>query len=186
MSERDIKEYVSKNPNVKFLRTMQSLTLKSVFLILVTLILRYQNVKIKSNPMNREDLRLVEFTVIEKSKPKKGKKTVKKEKKKIGLFHLWGTNVNGKGNEKFYGLIEDAQTGSLLEVSFKDIRFLNEDEIEELTEEALEEAEELFIELDETTEFPAEAVLTEEATAGVPAETTTEEKPKRAPRSKKA
>lgn len=132
--------------------------------------------------MNREDLRLVEFTVIEKSKPKKGKKTVKKEKKKIGLFHLWGTNVNGKGNEKFYGLIEDAETGSLLEVSFKDIRFLNEDEIEELTEAALEEAEELFIELEETTEIPAEAVLTEETTP----EAATEEKPKRAPRAKKA
>ncbi|WP_116789915.1 hypothetical protein [Flavobacterium psychrotrophum] len=136
--------------------------------------------------MNREDLRLVAFTVIEKSKPKKGKKTVKKEKKKIGLFHLWGTNVNGKGNEKFYGLIEDAETGNLLEVSFKDIRFLNEDEVEELAEAALEAEEELFIELEETTEVAAEAVLTEETAAEVAAEAATAEKPKRAPRAKKA
>lgn len=141
--------------------------------------------------MNREDLRLVEFTVIEKSKPKKGKKTVKKEKKKIGLFHLWGTNVNGKGNEKFYGLIEDAQTGSLLEVSFKDIRFLNDDEVEELTEAMLEEAEELFIELEESgdsedTVSTEETPATADAPIELPAETTTAEKPKRAPRTKKA
>jgi len=137
--------------------------------------------------MNREDLRLVEFTVIEKSKPKKGKKTVKKEKKKIGLFHLWGTNVNGKGNEKFYGLIEDAENGSLLEVSFKDIRFLNEDEVEELTEAALEEAEELFIEIEENATAANDEVATEaaatEATSAIHA---VEEKPVRASRSKKA
>ncbi len=92
--------------------------------------------------MNREDLRLVEFTIVEKTKAKKGKKTQKKEIKKYGYFHLWGTNVNGKGNEKFFGLIEEATTGSLLEVAYKDIRFLSEAETEEYFEAAEDVAEE--------------------------------------------
>jgi hypothetical protein len=92
--------------------------------------------------MNREDLRVVQFTVIEKTKAKKGKKTQKKEKKKYGYFHLWGTNVNGKGNEKFFGLVEEAVSGSLLEVSYKDIRFLSEAETEEYFEEAEADSEE--------------------------------------------
>jgi len=145
--------------------------------------------------MNREDLRVVEFTVIEKSKPKKGKKTVKKEKKKIGLFHLWGTNVNGKGNEKFFGLIEEVSTGFLLEISYKDIRFLNEEELEELADNALAEADALLNDADETIEFLDEVMAEDKATPteDAPAEaTSTEEtaadeapaKPKRAPRKK--
>jgi hypothetical protein len=141
--------------------------------------------------MNREDLRVVEFTVIEKSKPKKGKKPVKKEKKKIGLFHLWGTNVNGKGNEKFFGLIEEAGTGFLLEISYKDIRFLNEDEIEELADEALAAADALLDEADEVMEYLDEVIAETEA-AAEPEISATEEtpaaeapaKPKRAPRKK--
>jgi|GEM_PF-3554001 len=144
--------------------------------------------------MNREDLRVVEFTVIEKSKPKKGKKTVKKEKKKIGLFHLWGTNVNGKGNEKFFGLIEEVSTGFLLEISYKDIRFLNEEELEELADNALAEADALLNDADETIEFLDEVMAEDKAAAtDAPAEATPTEEtpatetpaaPKRAPRKK--
>ena len=141
--------------------------------------------------MNREDLRVVEFTVIEKSKPKKGKKTVKKEKKKIGLFHLWGTNVNGKGNEKFFGLIEEVGTGFLLEISYKDIRFLNEDEIEELADEALAAADALLDEADEVIDYLDEVLADTEATPAAEEAPATEEiapeapaKPKRAPRKK--
>lgn len=91
--------------------------------------------------MIKEDLRLVEYTVTEKSKSKKTKKTTSKTKKKIGLFHAWGTTTNGKGKEQFFGLVEDTQTGKLLEVSYKNIRFINEADLEifakaeELTEE---------------------------------------------------
>lgn len=144
--------------------------------------------------MNREDLRVVEFTVIEKSKPKKGKKTVKKEKKKIGLFHLWGTNVNGKGNEKFFGLIEEVSTGFLLEISYKDIRFLNEEELEEMADNALAEADALLSEADETIEFLDKVIAEDKAAAAeAPAEATSTEEaqaaetpaaPKRAPRKK--
>ncbi|MFP9100293.1 hypothetical protein ACLI09_14680 [Flavobacterium sp. RHBU_24] len=140
--------------------------------------------------MNREDLRVVEFTVIEKSKPKKGKKTVKKEKKKIGLFHLWGTNVNGKGNEKFFGLIEEVSTGYLLEISYKDIRFLNEEELEELADNALAEADALLSEADETIDFLDEVIAEDKASEAeaAPAEETPAEEtpaaPKRAPRKK--
>ncbi|WP_297333359.1 hypothetical protein [Flavobacterium sp.] len=91
--------------------------------------------------MIKEDLRLVEYTVTEKSKSKKTKKTTSKTKKKIGLFHAWGTTTNGKGKEQFFGLVEDTQTGKLLEVSYKNLRFINEADLEifaeteELTEE---------------------------------------------------
>jgi hypothetical protein len=90
--------------------------------------------------MNREDLRPVEFTVIEKTKAKKGKKIEKTEVKKQGYFHLWGTNVNGKGNEKFFALIEDAQTGRLVEIDFKDVRFLSEAELSERFQQIIAEA----------------------------------------------
>lgn len=117
--------------------------------------------------MNREDLRLVEFTVVEKTKAKKGKKTTKKEVKKYGYFHLWGTNVNGKGNEKFFGLIEEAVTGSLLEVTYKDIRFLSEAEVEEYFEAAEAVAEENAETLQVVEEIIAEeAPATEETPAG--------------------
>ena len=96
--------------------------------------------------MSREDLRLVEFSVTEKTKSKKTKKTVSKTSKKIGYFHIWGTNVDGKGNEKFYGLIEEAKTGKLVEVNYKSIRFLSEAELdtmfEEIAEEIIDEANE--------------------------------------------
>ena len=128
--------------------------------------------------MNRDDLRMVEFTIIEKSKPKKGKKTQKKKKKKIGLFHLWGTNVNGKGNEKFYGLIEEENTGLLLEVSFKDIRFLSEDEIEELFDDAEADEEINAVESDDSSLFDIApenntGAENEEATSATPRRTRT-------------
>ncbi|KOS06821.1 hypothetical protein AM493_12895 [Flavobacterium akiainvivens] len=123
--------------------------------------------------MNREDLRLVEFTVVEKTKAKKGKKTTKKEVKKYGYFHLWGTNVNGKGNEKFFGLIEEAVSGSLLEITYKDIRFLSEAEVEEYHEaaevvaeenaETVAIVEEIIAEAEEATETPAQEAPAEEA-----------------------
>lgn len=89
--------------------------------------------------MSREDLRMVEFSVSEKTKSSKTKKTVSKTKKKLGYFHIWGTNIDGKGNEKFYGLIEEAKTGKLVEVSYKNIRFLSEAELDTMFEEAVEE-----------------------------------------------
>ncbi|ALM49355.1 hypothetical protein AMR72_10890 [Flavobacterium psychrophilum] len=105
--------------------------------------------------MNRTDLRLVQYSVTKKVKTKKSKKSTSKKVKAIGYFHIWGTNADKKGNEKFYALIEDANTGSLVEVAHKDVRFLTEDEIEMLynqAEEALIEAEE-----DVITEGPEEA-----------------------------
>jgi hypothetical protein len=123
--------------------------------------------------MNREDLRLVEFTIVEKTKAKKGRKTTKKEVKKYGYFHLWGTNVNGKGNEKFFGLIEEAATGSLLEITYKDIRFLSEAEVEEYVEAAeavAEENAETLVIVEEII-AQAEAPATEEAPAPEPAAT---------------
>ncbi len=83
--------------------------------------------------MNREDLRKVEFTVKEKAKSKKGKKSQKKQVKKVGLFHIW--NPDGKNKKKFYGLIEDVETGLLREVSYKDIRFLSDNESQPQQEE---------------------------------------------------
>lgn len=124
--------------------------------------------------MNREDLRPVEFTVVEKTKAKKGKKIEKTEVKKQGYFHLWGTNVNGKGNEKFFALIEDAQTGSLVEVDFKDIRFVSEAELEARFQQAPEEA---------NTEV--EAIVAEEAPAAeAVAETPAAEDAATAPKAK--
>ncbi|MES2484962.1 MAG: hypothetical protein V4581_03325 [Bacteroidota bacterium] len=135
--------------------------------------------------MNREDLRVVEFTVIEKTKAKKGKKTQKKAKKLFGFFHLWGTNVNGKGNERFFGLVEEAVTGSLLEVSYKDIRFLSEAEIEEYHETAEAEAEETteaVIVIEEIVAAPAVPAADETETAqpdaAAPAKPKTVRKPK--------
>lgn len=83
--------------------------------------------------MNREDLRKVEFTVREKVKSKKGKKGQKKQVKKNGLFHIW--NPDGKNKKKFYGLVEDVETGLLREVSYKDIRFVNDNEAQPQQEE---------------------------------------------------
>ena len=83
--------------------------------------------------MNREDLRKVEFTVKEKAKSKKGKKSQKKQVKKVGLFHIW--NADGKNKKKFYGLVEDVETGLLREVSYKDIRFLSDNESQPQQEE---------------------------------------------------
>jgi hypothetical protein len=132
--------------------------------------------------MNREDLRLVEFTVVEKTKAKKGKKTTKKEVKKYGYFHLWGANVNGKGNEKFFGLIEEAVSGSLLEITYKDIRFLSEAEAEEYFEaaEAAEENAETLLVVEEIIADEAPAT-TEAPAAEAPA---TEAKPKTTRRKK--
>ncbi|MBF00640.1 hypothetical protein [Flavobacterium coralii] len=103
--------------------------------------------------MIKEDLRLVEYTVTEKSKSKKTKKTTSKTKKKIGLFHAWGTTTNGKGKEQFFGLVEDTQTGKLLEVSYKNIRFISEADLE-----IIAEAEELTEEETSTEAETAEAV----------------------------
>ncbi|MFL9845242.1 hypothetical protein [Flavobacterium rhizosphaerae] len=115
--------------------------------------------------MNREDLRPVAFTVTEKVK--KGKKTATKTKTKSGYFHLWGSVVDKKGKEEFYALVEDAKTGKLLEVSFKDIRFVNE-----ITEEIFIEAFE-----GEVNETEATPETTEANAEQVPAETASEVTP---------
>lgn len=102
--------------------------------------------------MNRTDLRLVQYSVTKKVKTKKSKKSTSKKVKAIGYFHIWGTNADKKGNEKFYALIEDANTGNLVEVAHKDVRFLTEDEIEML----YNQAEEALIEAEADEEFVTE------------------------------
>ncbi|MDV6169574.1 hypothetical protein R1T16_14150 [Flavobacterium sp. DG1-102-2] len=103
--------------------------------------------------MNRTDLRLVQYSVTRKVKSKKSKKSTSKKVKSIGYFHIWGTNADKKGNEKFYALIEDANTGTLVEVAHKDVRFLTEDEIEMLYNQAEET---LLAEEEAVVEGPAE------------------------------
>ena len=100
--------------------------------------------------MNRTDLRLVEFSVTKKVKSKKSKKSTSKKIKAIGYFHIWGTNVDKKGNEKFFALIEDANTGNLVEIDSKYVRFLTDNQVETLYEMA--EKVLLADELVETTE----------------------------------
>ncbi|MCO6147501.1 hypothetical protein [Flavobacterium sp. NRK1] len=95
--------------------------------------------------MNRTDLRLVQYSVTTKVKGKKSKKSTSKKVKAIGYFHIWGANADKKGNEKFYALVEDANNGSLVEVAHKDVRFLTDDEIEML----YNQAEEVLIEEEE-------------------------------------
>lgn len=138
------------NSNVKFYLTTKDLTLKPYFSIFHTLILRYQIVNQTALSMNRTDLRLVEFSVTKKVKSKKSKKSTSKKIKAIGYFHIWGTNVDKKGNEKFFALIEDANTGNLVEIDSKYVRFLTDDQVETLYEMA--EKVLLADELVETTE----------------------------------
>ena len=104
--------------------------------------------------MSREDLRPVQYTVTEKTKAKKGKKSGTKKVKKVGYFHLWGSNADKKGKEKFFGLVEEA-TGKLLEVGYKDIKFLTEEQIDNLYVAAVEEADIHEI-IEEATEATAE------------------------------
>jgi hypothetical protein len=127
-----------------------------------------------------QEQRVVAYSVTEKTKSKKGKKSTK-EVSKIGLFHVW--SATGKGNKKFTGLVEDAQTGLLVEVNYKNIRFLSELEVEELTGAAITEAENLLEEIVTATENEAETTTEtpqpEETTEVVTNETTAEAKPKR-------
>ena len=82
--------------------------------------------------MSRADLRPVEFSITKRVVSKKSKKSSSAKVKGVGYFHLWGTDVDKKGKEAFFGLIEDANTGNLLEVSYKSIRFLSDYEVEDL------------------------------------------------------
>lgn len=110
--------------------------------------------------MYREELRVVRYTVIKKAEKKKSKKKETKKVKKVGLFHLWGREEDKKGKEVFFALVEDLETGDVVEVSSKNIRFLSDDEIDALTNESgmteeieIEEADEDFEnELDEEIE----------------------------------
>lgn len=86
--------------------------------------------------MVKDDLRLVEYSISQKGKSKKGKKRA--SGKKFGFFHAWGTAAGNKGKEKFFGLIEDTETGRLSEVGFKKIRFVDEFAVEEVITEAEE------------------------------------------------
>lgn len=103
--------------------------------------------------MSRADLRVVEYTVTQSVKSKKGKKSSKKVKL-AGFFHIWGSNADKKGKEKFFGLVEDANTGKLIEVDYKNIRFLSEAEIDGLYE---AEVEEIATAEEETTETASES-----------------------------
>ena len=107
--------------------------------------------------MNRTDLRLVQYSVTQKVKSKKSKKSTSKKVKAIGYFHIWGANADKKGNEKFYALIEDANTGSLVEVTHKDVRFLTEDEVEML----YNQTEEILLKEEVVAEGPAEEAKAE-------------------------
>jgi hypothetical protein len=107
--------------------------------------------------MNRTDLRLVQYSVTTKVKSKKSKKSTSKKVKSIGYFHIWGANADKKGNEKFYALIEDANTGNLTEVAHKDVRFLTEDEVEMI----FNQAEEVLLAEEAVAEGPAEAPTAE-------------------------
>ncbi|MFD2600760.1 hypothetical protein [Flavobacterium suzhouense] len=107
--------------------------------------------------MNRTDLRLVQYSVTQKVKSKKSKKSTSKKVKAIGYFHIWGANADKKGNEKFYALIEDANTGSLVEVAHKDVRFLTEDEVEML----YNQTEEILLKEEVVAEGPAEEAKAE-------------------------
>ncbi|RDI11945.1 hypothetical protein [Flavobacterium sp. AG291] len=107
--------------------------------------------------MNRTDLRLVQYSVTQKVKSKKSKKSTSKKVKAIGYFHIWGANADKKGNEKFYALIEDANTGSLVEVAHKDVRFLTEDEVEML----YNQTEEILLKEEAVAEGPAEEAKAE-------------------------
>lgn len=82
--------------------------------------------------MDRSDLRPVEFTITKKVISKKSRKSSSAKVKGIGYFHIWGTEVDKKGKEAFFGLIEDANTGNLVEVGYKSIRFLSDYEVEDL------------------------------------------------------
>ncbi|PZR24408.1 MAG: hypothetical protein DI539_00080 [Flavobacterium psychrophilum] len=107
--------------------------------------------------MNRTDLRLVQYSVTQKVKSKKSKKSTSKKVKAIGYFHIWGANADKKGNEKFYALVEDANTGSLTEVAHKDVRFLTEDEVEML----YNQVEEILLKEEVVAEGPAEEAKAE-------------------------
>jgi hypothetical protein len=106
--------------------------------------------------MNRTDLRLVQYAVTTKVKSKKSKKSTSKKVKSIGYFHIWGANADKKGNEKFYALIEDANTGTLVEAAHKDVRFLTDNEVEML----YNQTEEVLL-AEETVEGPAEEAKAE-------------------------
>ncbi|MFP9112969.1 hypothetical protein ACLI1A_03450 [Flavobacterium sp. RHBU_3] len=121
--------------------------------------------------MSQEELRIVEFLVTEKGRTKKGKKPSKKEVRKLGFFHVWATT--GKGTKKFTGLVEDAETGLLIEIGYKNIRFLSEAELDALTDAAIEEAEALIIADDIVAEAETASETAEQETPD--AENTAEE-----------
>lgn len=121
--------------------------------------------------MSQEELRIVEFLVTEKGRTKKGKKPSKKEVRKLGFFHVWATT--GKGTKKFTGLVEDAETGLLIEIGYKNIRFLSEAELDALTDAAIEEAEALIVADDIVAEAKTASGTAEQETLG--AENTAEE-----------
>ena len=104
--------------------------------------------------MDRADLRPVEFTITKKVISKKSKKSSSAKVKGIGYFHIWGTDVDKKGKETFFGLVEDANTGNLLEVSYKSIRFLSDYEVEDLYSVAGDEQALSEDEAAETPEMP--------------------------------
>ncbi len=106
--------------------------------------------------MYKDELRVVQFTITKKVEKKKSKKKESKKFKKLGLFHLWGREEDKKGKEIFFALVEELETGNVIEVASKNIRFLSDDEIEAITsdegvfekieiEEELEESEEELV-----------------------------------------
>lgn len=113
--------------------------------------------------MDKTDLRPVEFTITKKVVSKKSKKSSSAKVRGIGYFHIWGTEVDKKGKEVFFGLVEDANTGNLLEVGYKNIRFLSDYEVEDLYSVAEAEGEAITEEESAITEEPtAVAAPTEE------------------------
>ncbi len=91
--------------------------------------------------MYKEELRVVQFTVLKKVTKKNSKKKETKKVKKLGLFHLWGREEDKKGKETFFALVEDLENGDVLEVKSKSLRFLSEEEIDAISEEIVVEEE---------------------------------------------
>lgn len=109
--------------------------------------------------MYREELRVVEFTITKKVEKKKSKKKETKKFKKLGLFHLWGREEDKKGKETFFALVEDLESGEIIEVKAKGLRFLSDDEISSITDEdgnVIKEIETESAETEETEEISEE------------------------------
>lgn len=73
--------------------------------------------------MKKEDFRIVEYINYITNENREYKK---------GLFHVWKKNVDNDGSEHYIGLIEDLDTGRIVEADYNGIRFLTSKEVLDL------------------------------------------------------